>query len=73
MTIENYNKATYIQHDLELLMALANTQKLKHWVGFVTADNEDKTLCVFSETLIADLKDFVVAELDKLNKEFEAL
>lgn len=72
MTKETLDEALYLNHDIEVLKTLRSTQERKHWTAFANADDEN-ILYIQSTTLLQDFKDFIAAELDKLNAEFEKL
>ena len=66
MTRETFDFAKDLIHDIEVLETIQDTQCQRHWVAFVTADNEKKNLYQHSTELMDDFKEFVTNEIEKL-------
>lgn len=73
MTVETFEHADYLTHDIEVLKEIKQAQDDKHWIAFVTANHIDKRLQQYSDELIGDFKEFVTNEIEKLQGIFESL
>lgn len=73
MTIETFEHADNVSHDIEVLKELKRTMDDGHWVAFVTAGHVDKRLQQYSDELIGDFEEFVINEIQKLQSIFENL
>lgn len=73
MTVETFEHADSITHDIKVLKELKKTMDDGHWVAFVTADHVDKRLQQYSDELSDDFEEFVTNEIQKLQSIFESL
>lgn len=72
MTRETYGKAYNLDHDLTVLKDIKFEQDKNRWVGFRTSSN--RMIDSFWESeLKDDFKEFIIREIEKVNKMFEEL
>lgn len=73
MTDEQFEKATDIKSDLELLRNLLKTSNANHWIGFVR-EEEPRITKSFNTSYMQDrFERFILEEINNLKKQFEEL
>lgn len=73
MTDEQFEKATNIKSDLDLLRDLSKTSNANHWIGFVRAEEPAITKCFNSSYMQDRFEKFIFEEINNLKKQFEEL
>ena len=73
MTDEQFEQATNIKSDLELLKNLLETTNANHWIGFVRAEVPSITKRFNSNYMQDKFRDFILQEISDLQKQFEEL
>ena len=72
MTRETYEKAYHLHHDLTILKDIKSEQDKNHWIAFRTPS--DETISSFWDSeLQDDLQEFIIREIEKVNKMLEEL
>ena len=71
MTEETFEKATNINHDIEVLKSIKYEQDKNHWVSFNTPTGKEDSF--WDSTMQDDFQDFIATELTKAQKMLEEL